>query len=72
MWFELGVFLAFLSLAPLLAYHRSVTDAICLTQTLNNPYNRGYPYTGRTGDMLHRLARFHPLDFLAAVATYTN
>ena len=51
---------------------RSVTDAICLTQTLNNPYNRGYPYAGRTGDMLHRLARFHPLDFLAAVATYTN
>ena len=51
---------------------RSVTDAICLTQMLNNPYNRGYPYAGRTGDMLHRLARFHPLDFLAAVATYTN
>ena len=51
---------------------RSVTDAICLTQMLNNPYNRGYPYTGCTGDMLHRLARFHPLDFLAAVATYTN
>ena len=24
MWFELGVLLAFLSLAPLLAYHRSV------------------------------------------------
>ena len=51
---------------------QSVTDAICLIQTLNNPYNRGYPYAGRTGDMLHRLAHFHPLDFLTTVTTYTN
>ena len=51
---------------------RSVTDAICLTQMLNNPYNRRYPYARCTGNLLHHLVHFYPLDFLAAVATYTN
>ena len=51
---------------------QSVTNAVCLTQMLNNPYYRGYPYAGHTGDLLHRLAHFHPLDFLATIATFTN